>query len=216
MDQENIASPQSSSKNVWIRILVIAVSILILAAVAGIFYRMGRNSAGNEMKQPKDISQGIKEKQPEAEKPAGLTEENNKTNLPNEAKSNHASGISLPVVTFIPSGLFTDGEKEELENKIINPYADYMKENENRESITITVHKYSEEEISKMVNYARYTYNIEVITADGYAGWLAREAGKPIEYWIPDCMGECVFSQSYEKKYPEVIAKYRKEFNQQL
>lgn len=213
MDQENIASPQSSSKNVWIYILVIVFSMLILAAVAGIFYRMGKNSAGNEMKQSKDISQGIKEKQPETEKPAGLTEENNKTNLPNEAKKGCASEISLPVVTFIPSGLFTDSEKEELENKIINPYADYMKENENRELITITVRKYSEEEISKMASYARYMYNIEVITADGYAGWLAREAGKPIEYWIPDCMGECVFSQSYEKKYPEVVAKYQETAN---
>jgi len=90
---------------------------------------------------------------------------------------------------------------------VINPYVDYEKEIQKMNPISIQIEKYTEEEISKQT-YARYMYKIDVIMETGHSGWLEREKGKNIDYWIPECMDECSFSESFKAKYPEVIKKY--------
>jgi len=115
--------------------------------------------------------------------------------------------INLPAIRFIP-GTFSDKEKEDLMEKVINPFIDFEKDSyvENR-IISIAINKYSDSELVKMQD-PKYMYNISVIYEEGYGGWLERKVGEPIDYWVPDCMDECEFSEEFQKKYPKVVEKY--------
>lgn len=119
------------------------------------------------------------------------------------------SDISLPVVRFIP-GTFSDNEKQELMEMVVNPFIDFENDSyaQNR-IISIAVEKYGDSELAEMQN-PKYMYNINAIYEEGYGGWLERKVGEPIDWWVPDCLDECQFSEEFSAKYPEIIEKYNK------
>lgn len=107
-----------------------------------------------------------------------------------------------PVVSFQPAGLFTEAEKTEIKNKIINPFYDWSKEGtEKIDYLTITV-----EELDAPKSGYSYSANA-VARNNAYTGWLFGE-NKQVKWWTPDCMDACTFSDSFKQKYPEVVAAY--------
>lgn len=202
MDEQNNNSSgeKNNSRLIWIIIPTIILLMMILSGMGVYFWQeasMARISAEHEIA----LTQCNKD---------GLAEKNNQQ--PESAKADSAS-IKLPIVQFVPA-TFTEEEKKELMEKVINPYVDYQKEMWKVNPISIQVKKHTKTEIDNQI-YARYMYGIDVITETGYHGWLEREEGKAIDYWIPDCMGECPFSESYKAKYQEVLKKYNDLFSKQ-
>ena len=103
-----------------------------------------------------------------------------------------------PIVIFTPSGLFTDEEKTELYDKVINPYIDYQA-NTDYPVLTMDIQK------SDLVDYS---YEIDVIMATGVnSGFLYGTPGQKLEYYLPTCMGPCPFTDEFKEKYPEIVAK---------
>jgi hypothetical protein len=104
--------------------------------------------------------------------------------------------ITLPVIVYEPSGLFNAGDKEQLSNKIINPFFDYNNEKEINFIAMVVSKKPSEE----------YEYSFMAIHKDGgYQSSVIVKQNGVFGYWFPECMGPCEFSQSYKEKYPEVV-----------
>lgn len=112
------------------------------------------------------------------------------TALPTQAKQD----IVLPVVVYEPSGLFNNKDKEELAKKVIQPYFDY---NNEKEMVFIAII------INKDVS-AKYSY-MAINKNGGYESSVLTKKNDQFDYWVPDCMGPCEFSQSFKDKYPEIV-----------
>ena len=115
------------------------------------------------------------------------------------------SELVLPVVVFTPDGIFTEEEKKELNDKVINPLVDYTPD----VYVSIDVEIYSQD---KFVNGD--SDNKYIITTigkpgkGGTGGFIYGSKSKGIDYWTPDCLDKCEFTDDYKTKYPEVVAKY--------
>ncbi len=110
----------------------------------------------------------------------------------------------LPVVVYSRAGLLNNSpegliEKETLKRKLIDPYIDYQ----NEDSIEL-VALYIEVPINIGEPYgiiAIYGSENRYGTEEFIFG--ARE--QDYDYWHPECMGDCPFSDAYRAKYPEVV-----------
>lgn len=132
-----------------------------------------------------------------------LQEENKnlqKTNIPTNAPDK----IKFPVVVYGRPGLLNNTEsgkieKKKLEEKLINPYTDYYNENVvNLIALYITVPQNIGEEYDVVAIFgSEKQYGTEQFSF----GKREQEYG----YWKPDCMGPCKFSESFKKKYPEIV-----------
>ena len=50
-----------------------------------------------------------------------------------------------------------------------------------------------------------YKYTVEVLgISEIYEGFLYGQSD-PIEWWLPDCLGGCEFSDEFADKYPEIV-----------
>jgi hypothetical protein len=182
MNEQNdqLTKNKNHSKLIWATVFVV-ILLCILLGTGVYFWREKLNRENNPIDSQKQ------------------------QNITKTIDSNN-SQIELPVIRFIPA-TFSQEEKEELMEKVINPFVDYEKETQNTNIISIQIKKYSKAEIDNQV-YVRYMYGIDAIAETGDIVWLEREEGKAIDYWIPDCMGKCQFSESFKIKYPEVVKKY--------
>lgn len=112
------------------------------------------------------------------------------TPMPTQAKQD----VVLPVVVYEPSGLFSDKDKEELAKKVIQPFFDY---NNEEEMIFIAM-------VINKDESAKYSY-MAINKNGGYESSVLTKKNDQFEYWVPDCMGPCEFSQSFKGKYPEIV-----------
>ncbi|MBI5357914.1 FlxA-like family protein [Candidatus Saccharibacteria bacterium] len=122
-----------------------------------------------------------------------------------EQKAQEQSDLTLPVVVFTPDGVFSNEEKKEITDKVINPLVDYTPD----VYVSIDVEIYSQD---KFVN--GNSDNKYIITTigkpgkGGTGGFIYGSKTKPLDYWVPDCLDTCQFTDEYKAKYPEVVAKY--------
>ncbi|HLB51551.1 hypothetical protein A3F07_01455 [candidate division WWE3 bacterium RIFCSPHIGHO2_12_FULL_38_15] len=100
-------------------------------------------------------------------------------------------------VVFVPSGLFTEEEKSDLNNKLIEPFLDFQKDS-NILTLTLEIEKSSLED-------AGYKYKISYINKGGSNGGMLFGLNSPLEWWLPDCLNGCIFSDSFKEKYPEIV-----------
>jgi len=121
----------------------------------------------------------------------------------NETCKESLDGPNSPEVTFATND-FSLEEKNGLLKKVIIPFADYMKESEPSENqpFGFLIKKVNDEKTKKL----GYLYEINALqNGQGTNSWLQKEVR---DYWIPDCMDKCKFSETYSQKYPEVIKRY--------
>jgi len=110
--------------------------------------------------------------------------------------------IALPVVQFVPGGLFTKLEKSEIDRKIIGPLVDYENDKEIRIVAVL---------ITKLTNKSNspYEYDFQALYKDGvYHGFVFnKEPDGTFKFQRPNCR-ECEFSDAYKRKYPEIVKNY--------
>lgn len=112
-----------------------------------------------------------------------------------------SASVTLPIVGFIPDGKFTAEEKKELMEKVVNPMHDYTPE-----QYAAVVIEYFEP--NKFLNADDKKYIITTLgEKDGQWGgfMMGSKSTGTIEWWVPECMDTCTFSDEYKSKYPEVV-----------
>lgn len=186
---------QRGFSKVLLVILVFVVSAGL--AGAGVWYYFGVQYKKDKDEKSSEIN-NLQKQLAEAKKDNENKKEDTKTDVFSDTK--------LPVVIFKPD-TFTAKEKSDLTAKVINPFMDYQKlvMEPTNPLIVVEVTKYTDAE----VNEKGYYYVIDYINkTEGYGGWLERAKGKPIDWWIPDCLNKCEFNAEFTEKYPEVVNKY--------
>lgn len=131
--------------------------------------------------------------------PGGALGEEAKAALDGMMAKNEVS--DLPVVAYDRAGLLTDAEKTQLEEKLINPYIDYHANpahNANQGLVSMYI------EVPAEVGD---DYLVTAIFKGGVInGFLFGAREQNYNYWTPDCMGGCTFSDDFKAKYPDVVA----------
>ncbi|MFH1425837.1 MAG: hypothetical protein ABIG66_00175 [Candidatus Kerfeldbacteria bacterium] len=110
--------------------------------------------------------------------------------------------FDLPVIVYERAGLLNDTtegqlEKQQLEKKLINPYVDYKAEESDNILVTL--------DIIVPENVGEEYEVLAIFENGGTEGFLFGEREGDYDYWQPDCMDACEFSDEYKAKYPEVV-----------
>ncbi len=123
-----------------------------------------------------------------------------------QSKKAKAVEITLPSIIFQPD-TFTADEKAALKKNLIDPIVDYETENQTADR-TMTAFV-----VEKMPTpTAGYKFKVsQYYTNNGWGGFLYGNAETgAIPLWVPDCLGDCKFTETFKQKHPEVIAEYNK------
>ncbi len=106
------------------------------------------------------------------------------------------------VVTFTSPDSFTPVEKAELTKKIVNPLVDYYADQQAGYLVSLTIAH------NTQASSATYPYQGQaVFNNGGNSGFLITKLGTGVDWWFPECMGACPYTDTYKAKYPEVVAK---------
>lgn len=124
--------------------------------------------------------------------------------LPTSVSVNTADKIKFPIVVYSRAGLLNNtlegrAEKKKLEEKLVSPYTDYNNEDGiNLVALYITVPQSIGEEYSVVGIFgSEKQYGTEEFSF----GKRERE----YEYWQPDCMGPCKYSDAFKARYPQIV-----------
>ena len=113
--------------------------------------------------------------------------------------SGTSSTDDLPIIIFSPGGSFTDAEKTELTNKLLDPYKAWHTDQGN---LVVSIHVQQNSSVSAS------QYSVDAIYRNSvYEGFLfgAIDAASQ-DWWFPECLDACPFSASFRTTYPEVVA----------
>lgn len=180
--------PQNNSKTIWITI-IISIIVLVSACVSIYLWQQSDliNVKANYTKQMSSLEKEISDLQ--------------KNNLDLQ-QAQKETNLKLPAIAFGRPGLLTTDEgkkeKEILEKKLINPYIDYKNDTGELISMFITVPENIGEPYDVVAIFKGENLN-------GHEGFLFGKREQEYDYWKPDCMGECEFTDEYKAKYPEVV-----------
>lgn len=111
-----------------------------------------------------------------------------------------------PIVVFEPEGEFTKEEKQELNEKMVKPMSDY------RPDVFVAIHieTYSPYKFVSGADDDKYIVTtVGHENSGGSGSFLFGSKKKGLDYWTPDCLGSCHFSDEYRQEYPQVVEKYR-------
>ena len=109
---------------------------------------------------------------------------------------NDLSEVDFPVVVFSRPGLLTEAERKVLEAKLINPMKDYYNETE-AELLTLSI---------AVPQRVGEEYTVDGIFKDGVNfGMLFGKREQQYNFWKPECMGPCEFSETFKSKYPTIV-----------
>lgn len=124
------------------------------------------------------------------------------TNEPTENKKTGLENVKFPIVQYERHGLLfgtEKGEKElkKLEEKLISPLTDYYNEKEIKLiAIIITIPT----DIG-----IPYDVNTVSVPGVGSGGFIFGKRELDYDFWKPECMGPCEFSELFKKKYPQIV-----------
>lgn len=109
----------------------------------------------------------------------------------------HTAPEFEPVVVFTPAGLFSDEDREELMERVAQPFFDYHNEN-GLKFVSMHIE----------VTSGRYSYF--AIGVDGLSDAstiliAGTPTGELFEPWVPECLETCEFSDAFREKYPDTI-----------
>jgi hypothetical protein len=101
-----------------------------------------------------------------------------------------------PVVVF--QDIFGDAEAQ-IRTRVVEPFVLYYRDLADYPALlTIT--------ISIVPDVAGYPYKAEAIFATGItAGFLIGVQGGLVDWWLPECMYSCGFSDAFRGAYPEIV-----------
>jgi len=106
----------------------------------------------------------------------------------------------IPVVVFQAAGSFSDAEENQLRQRVVQPFVMYYAELAEHPTLV----SFS---LEKTDGIAGYPYSADAIFEGGVtAGFLISNNSAPVDWWFPDCLGPCPFSDAFRAAYPEIIA----------
>jgi len=177
-------------------LLPVAITFLVAAVLCGggvyLWQDWENNNNGSKKENPYNSYQqridGL-EKQAKDKKDE-LTEKTK------QLKDKESQEVKLPVVTYERAGLLDTTEKSKLKTKLLNPYFDYYNEKEMTYiAVVVTVPENAGEQ-----------YSVVAVHKDGgYQGFLFGKRGEDYDYWKPECMEECKYTDKFKEKYPEIV-----------
>jgi hypothetical protein len=106
-----------------------------------------------------------------------------------------------PEVVFLAAGSFSADEVNQLQTRVIEPFIHYYRDlSEHPALLTLTLQKES--------GISGYPYSAQAVFETGInAGWLiSASGGGTVDWWLPECMLACTFSDSFQAAYPEIVA----------
>ena len=109
------------------------------------------------------------------------------------------AGYRGMIIDFKEEGLFSESERQEIRRKVAEPFFDYNFDNKTEYTL-MQIGKYSGE---------NYKYNIYAYAGGGIQTSFLFGTSEPLEWWVPECMNECVFTPEFEKNHPEVVSAYK-------
>ncbi|MBI4135288.1 hypothetical protein HY477_00955 [Candidatus Uhrbacteria bacterium] len=189
MNQE--IQPQQVSPNSKLS-LTIVVSVLLTALIvgAGVYFWQSSNLERTKQDSQTQISSL-------QEQIAILQRDNQSLQI-----SSTASKIKFPLIVYGRPGLLNNTEagkieKNKLEENLVNPFVDY----------------FNEKEVKLVTLYITVPQNIggeylvdAFFAGGGYQGFLFGKREQEYGYWSgPECMGPCEFSETFKKKYPQIV-----------
>lgn len=108
--------------------------------------------------------------------------------------------LDLPFIKYVPGGLFDDDEKRQLQEKLLDPFFDF---NGKDNYVAVIIEK-----IEGADNEGDFKFDVQILNKNGsYGGFLYGE-GDRLEWWLPDCLDGCTFTDEFQEKYPELVEEY--------
>lgn len=104
------------------------------------------------------------------------------------------------VVVIEAEGAYPVQDVNELRARVINPYLDYNNDTRPGEVVSLTI----SQNLQPSKNTYPYLANA-VFSNGGHEGFLISKSSGHIDFWHPECMGECIFTESFVAKYPEIV-----------
>jgi len=203
-DSKSVASKQldekSNAKKCVCKCSSIIIPTLITFLVTAIIFGGGvylwheweTNNFNYQKENPYDAYQkridGLEKKTTESEE-----ELQEKSQQLDDQKANQ---VKLPVVTYEREGLLDTTEKGKLKTKLLDPFLDYYNE---KEITYVAVIVTAPENVGE-------SYSVTAVHKNGgNAGFLFGKRGEDFDFWKPECMEGCEYSEKFKKKYPEII-----------
>ena len=116
------------------------------------------------------------------------------------------SAMSNVKTTIVNESSLPAQDVSELKARVINPYIDFNNDL-GIETTEITVTKYVPNGSPSSLTYA-YSLDYKMKNG-GYGGFLISKTNDHIDWYQPECMGGCTFSEAFKSKYPEIVAAYK-------
>ena len=174
----------------WILLIVVIVGL-----VGGAYY-FGQRTG--QMQQEANEVEVIETKLPATSSPSAQVSDKNlgmATPL--------ATPKATPVITFEAAGSIPDSDKQQIQQRIINPLVDYYAEQgEERQLVSLTISPNNQQSKAQSPYLGQ-----AVFKNGGNSGFVINKTNGQIEWWGVDCM-ICTFSNEYKQKYPEVVKDY--------
>jgi len=104
-----------------------------------------------------------------------------------------------PEVVFLAAGSFSADEESQLRTRVIEPFIHYYRDLSGHPALlTLTIQKES--------GISGYPYSAQAVFETGINnGWLISASGGLVDWWLPECMVACTFSDSFRAAYPEIV-----------
>lgn len=108
--------------------------------------------------------------------------------------------VSNATVIFESEASFSAGEKDHIKSKIIDPFLMYYADQYGADHVkTLTI------SVNDQPSKTEFPYLAKYIFEDGVnGGFVISKTQGNIDWWIPECMGPCPFSDNFRNKYPEI------------
>lgn len=179
--------------------MLLGVIVVVLLVVVG-YLALIKNSQNDTLSQQNNTLPINNSQAPDNQPLSSTNNDSNSESL----ETAQTQQVQLPAIAFIPS-VFSDSEKQQLRTRVLNPYIDWDKENPNPQDRYVAVYVERTDSLD-------YKYSINSISGNGgWGGFLYGNDNQAVlPLWTPDCMGRCTFSESFKKKYPEVVSEYNK------
>lgn len=104
-----------------------------------------------------------------------------------------------PVVVFEAEGSFSPSDKNSIQKKIIDPFIDFYTPLQKIVSITISPNTNASKDMYPFLFSAIYA-------SGGNTGFVISKTNGEVNWFIPECMNGCQFTDAFKSKYPEIVS----------
>lgn len=133
--------------------------------------------------------------------------------IPTLSQSSVVSSVSKVPIVFIPSGKFTEDLKKELTERFALPFIDYTNDPYHAYGDTVVSFTFEKYDNTPQTPVGVNEFGIKTtyITKNGGSGGelIRKDNTGHVAWFVPGCMLECKFNESYKLKYPEVVSEYK-------